>query len=98
MVRLHKCSGDFDIADIRDSFMRQYCTPQLNLVMDTAENTEDNQLFLKTMAISLVKAPKLGGRSGGILEKNTGVSAVIRLVLDQMIEGSCINLHGKQLG
>ena len=78
MVRLHKCTSDFDIADIRDSFMRQYCTPQLNLVMDTAENNDENQLYLKTLPVSLVKSPKHGGRSGGIVEKHTGVSAVIR--------------------
>ena len=81
MVKLHKVSGEFDIADIRDSFMRQYCTPQLNLVLDTAENNEENQMYLKTLPINLVKSPKHGGRSGGMVEKNTGVAAVIRLVV-----------------
>ena len=80
MVRLHKCTSDFDIADVRESFMRQYCTAQLNLVMDTVENNEDNQLYMKTLPVSLVKSPKHCGRSGGVVEKNSGVSAVIRLV------------------
>ena len=78
MVRLHKVTGEFDIADIRDSFMRQYCTPQLNLVLDTAENNEDGQSYMKTVPINLVKSLTHCGRSGGLVEKNTGVAAVIR--------------------
>ena len=80
MVRLHKVTGEFDIADIRESFMRQYCTAQLNLVLDTTENNEDNQSYMKTVPINLVKSLTHGGRSGGMVEKNTGVSAVIRFV------------------
>ncbi|XP_053403059.1 sodium leak channel NALCN-like [Mercenaria mercenaria] len=78
MVRVNKLSADFNIVEVRESFMRQFSTPQLDLVMDTEENADENQSFVKKTPISLVKSPNLGARSGGHIEKQMGISAVIR--------------------
>lgn len=78
MVRVNKLSADFNIVEIRESFMRQFSTPQLDLVMDTEENVEENQSFVKKTPVSLVRSPNLGTRSGGPVEKQIGISAVIR--------------------
>ena len=77
MVRVHKIMGDFSLAQIRESFMRQFSTPQLNLVMDTQESTEE-QSYIKTPQVCLVRSPEFGTRSGGYIEKQVGVSSVIR--------------------
>ncbi|XP_052783697.1 sodium leak channel NALCN-like isoform X2 [Mya arenaria] len=78
MVKIHKLSGDFNVAEIRESFMRQFSTPQLDLIMDTDDSGEEGQSFLKCPPVSLVKSPTVGTRSGGHVEKQLAVAAVIR--------------------
>jgi len=78
MVRVNKLAGDFNVAEIRESFMRQFSTPQLDLIMDTEDNMGERQAFLKKPPINLVKSPNFGVRSGGYMEKQLGVSNLIR--------------------
>lgn len=78
MVRVNKLAGDFNVAEIRESFMRQFSTPQLDLIMDTDDNMEERQSFLKKPPINLVKSPNMGVRSGGYMEKQLGIANMIR--------------------
>lgn len=102
MVKVHKLSADFNIVEIRESFMRQFSTPQLDLVMDTEENSDENQSFVKKTQISLTRSPVFGARSGGHVEKQLGISSVIRFVSLALIgrymslEHSCLSLYCKQ--
>lgn len=78
MVRVSKLAGDFNVAEIRESFMRQFGTLQLDLVMDTEDNMEQRQSFVKKAPLNLVKSPQIGVRSGGYMEKQLGIANVIR--------------------
>lgn len=80
MVKIHKLTGDFNVAEIRESFMRQFITPQLDLIIDTDEGVEEGQSFLRRPHVNLVRCSTLGTRSGGTTEKQLGVAAVIRFV------------------
>ncbi|XP_052214873.1 sodium leak channel NALCN-like isoform X2 [Dreissena polymorpha] len=88
MVRIHKLAGDFSVAAIRESFMRQFSTPQLDLIMDTDEGTEEGQSFLKGPPVALVRPPALVARSGGYVEKQAGVTMVIRESNQHKLMGS----------
>ncbi|KAK3584758.1 hypothetical protein CHS0354_002278 [Potamilus streckersoni] len=78
MVKLNKLPGEFDISDVRESFIRQFSTPQLNLVMDTQETQEESNPYLKPSPVSLIQSPKFGVRSGGSVEKKSGIASIIR--------------------
>ncbi|KAL4219841.1 hypothetical protein ACF0H5_020252 [Mactra antiquata] len=88
MVKVHKLNADFNIVEIRESFMRQFSTPQLDLVIDTEENNEDNQCFVKKTPICLIRSPKFDARSGGHIEKQLGISGVIRESNQHKLMGS----------
>lgn len=78
MVRLNKVPGEFNISDVRDSFMRQFMGPGLNLVLDTQDTNDDIFPYLKSTSMKLVEGHLQGVKSGGMVEKKTSLAAVIR--------------------
>ncbi|XP_046577854.1 LOW QUALITY PROTEIN: sodium leak channel non-selective protein-like [Haliotis rubra] len=80
MVRVHKMSNDFDIADVRESFMRQFQTNQnsLNLVVDTQDHDHQVSSCLKAAHLHLIKSPTHETRSGGVVEKKSGIFTIVR--------------------
>lgn len=86
MVRVHKMSSDFDIADVRESFMRQFQTHQnsLNLVVDTQDNDHQVSSCLKAAHLHLIKSPTHETRSGGVVEKKSGIFTIVRWGCDSI--------------
>ncbi|KAH9490260.1 hypothetical protein Btru_035289, partial [Bulinus truncatus] len=79
MVRLYKMPGEFQISDIRESFIRQFTSPEssLSLVVDAQEQPESVLPELKSSYIKLIKSPMLETRSGGAVEKKTAIVGII---------------------
>ncbi|XP_012934773.1 sodium leak channel non-selective protein [Aplysia californica] len=80
MVKLNKMPGDFDISDIRESFIRQFTgqDSSLNLVMDTQDLPETVSPHLKSAYMRLIKSPAHETRCGGAVEKKTAITSIIR--------------------
>ncbi|KAK3094316.1 hypothetical protein FSP39_000242 [Pinctada imbricata] len=78
MVRLYKVIGDFEIAEVRDSFMRQFTNPEINLTIDIQENTDDTVVLSKPSPVKLVRIISTAPKSGGVVEKRSGISHIVR--------------------
>ncbi|XP_041355861.1 sodium leak channel non-selective protein-like [Gigantopelta aegis] len=81
MVRVNKMQDTFHISDVRESFMRQFQSSDrtLNLVVDTQDNdAKDMTSCLKLAHLKLIKLPHHEARSGGEMEKRTGISSIVR--------------------
>lgn len=80
MVRLNKMPGDFDISDIRESFIRQFTghDSSLSLVVDAQEQAETVSPDLKSAYMKLIKSPMHETRCGGAVEKKTAITGIIR--------------------
>lgn len=80
MVRLYKMPSDFDISDIRESFIRQFTglDNSLNLVVDSQEQAEHVSPDLKSTYTKLIKSPMHESRCGGAVEKKTAITGIIR--------------------
>ncbi|XP_014778996.1 sodium leak channel NALCN [Octopus bimaculoides] len=68
MVRLYRIPGDFLLADIRESFMRQFVNEEhtsglKNLVVDR-HNSHDMSLFMKSSPMRLIKSMSHAARCG----------------------------------
>nr|AGC13755.1 LNALCN-EEEE [Lymnaea stagnalis] len=87
MVRLYKMPGEFEISDIRESFIRQFTGPDssLSLVVDTQEQPETVSPELKTAYMKLIKSPMHETRCGGAVEKKTAIIGIIREANQQKI-------------
>jgi len=78
MVYIHKLKTDFNISDIRESFIRQFVGQELNLAVDMQENPDEATLIIKSTPLRLVKHQTQGSKSGGVLEKRSGISTIVR--------------------
>ncbi|XP_059160576.1 sodium leak channel NALCN-like isoform X2 [Physella acuta] len=80
MVRLNKMPGDFDISDIRESFIRQFTGQEnsLGLMVDTQEQAENISPELKSAYLKLINSPMHETRCGGTVEKKTAIIGIIR--------------------
>ena len=78
MVHLYKLTGDFNIADIRESFMRQFTGAELNLSVDLQENQDETTPIIKSTPLRLVKCQTQGSKCGGEVEKKSGISTIVR--------------------
>lgn len=81
MVRMYRVPGEFSIADVRESFMRQFIDQEndLDLEIDSPETREESDSCQKLSPLHLVKSPAQGGtRSGGVVEKKAGVTSILR--------------------
>ncbi|KAJ8310369.1 hypothetical protein KUTeg_012234 [Tegillarca granosa] len=78
MVKLHKISGNFDASDVRESFMRHFMGQELNLTIDINESQEELVPFMKSTSVRLVKCPSQVAKSGGVVEKKSGISSIVR--------------------
>ncbi|XP_055869131.1 sodium leak channel NALCN-like isoform X2 [Biomphalaria glabrata] len=87
MVRLYKMPGEFQISDIRESFIRQFTSPEgsLSLVVDSQDQPENILPELKSSHIKLIKSPMLETRSGGTVEKKSAIVGIIRDANQQKI-------------
>ena len=80
MVKLNKIPGDFDISDIRESFIRQFANPDgsLNMMLDTEDLPETMSPELKSAYLRLIRSPLHETRCGGAVEKKTAITSIIR--------------------
>lgn len=81
MVRLYRIPGDFSMADIRESFMRQFVNEEHaggleNLVVDT--NSDDMNIFMKSSPMRLIKSMSHSARGAGMMEKKAGIHSIMR--------------------
>lgn len=72
--------GDFDISDIRESFIRQFTGQDnsLGLMVDTQEQAENISPELKSAYLKLINSPMHETRCGGTVEKKTAIVGIIR--------------------
>jgi hypothetical protein len=78
MVYLYKIPSDFGLSQVRDSFMRQFSTPEVNLTVDIQEITEENTVVVKFCPVKLVRQDVGGSKSGGAMEKRSGITLIVR--------------------
>ncbi|GFN75763.1 sodium leak channel non-selective protein-like [Plakobranchus ocellatus] len=89
MVRLSRMPGEFSISDIRESFIRQFTATNLNLVVDTQEQSAGEAATvspqLRSNYLKLTKSPGRDTRSGGAVEKKTAICGIIREANQQKV-------------
>ena len=80
MVRLNRTPSDFDISDIRESFIRQFTCPEgsFNLMMDADDLPDNLSPHLKSAYMRLIRSPLHETRCGGIVEKKTAITSIIK--------------------
>ncbi|GAB1610576.1 sodium leak channel non-selective protein-like [Argonauta hians] len=82
MVRLYRIPGDFLLADIRESFMRQFVnedhTSGLNNLVVDRHNSHDMSLFMKSSPMRLIKSMSHTARGAGLMEKKAGIHSIMR--------------------
>lgn len=78
MVYLYKIPSDFSMSQVRDSFMRQFSTPEMNLTVDIQEMSEENTTLVKFSPVKLVRQDVVGSKSGGAMEKRSGITLIVR--------------------
>ncbi|ESP00278.1 hypothetical protein LOTGIDRAFT_225940 [Lottia gigantea] len=78
MVKVNKMTSEFNISDIRESFMRQFMELELNLVVDTQDSQDSEPPCIKTSNLPLVKNTTHEVRSGGVIEKKSGITGIVR--------------------
>lgn len=80
MVKVYKMPSDFNVSDVRESFIRQFTCPEsgLNLVVDTQNSGPSVSPFLHASHMRLVKSPKHTARCGGAVEKKSGISTIMQ--------------------
>ncbi|KAL8573711.1 hypothetical protein ACOMHN_018986 [Nucella lapillus] len=79
MVKVYKMPSDFDVSDVRESFIRQFISMDgsLNLVVDTQNTSQQVSPYLNASHMRLVKSPKHATRCGGPVEKKNGISIIL---------------------
>jgi hypothetical protein len=79
MVKVYKMPSDFEVSDVRESFVRQFLCldPALNLVVDQATGLPAEP-YLNANFMHLVKSPHHAMRSGGAVEKKSGISIILQ--------------------
>ncbi|PVD19084.1 hypothetical protein C0Q70_21643 [Pomacea canaliculata] len=87
MVKVYKMPSDFNVSDVRESFIRQFTCPEsgLNLVVDTQNSGPSVSPFLHASHMRLVKSPKHTARCGGAVEKKSGISTIMHESTQQKI-------------
>ncbi|XP_076454223.1 sodium leak channel NALCN-like [Babylonia areolata] len=87
MVKVYKMPSDFDVSDVRESFIRQFTLMDggLNLVVDTQNTAQPLSPYLHTSSMRLVKSPKHAPRCGGPVEKKNGISIILHESQQQKI-------------
>ncbi|XP_078311875.1 sodium leak channel NALCN-like isoform X4 [Crassostrea virginica] len=78
MVYLYKIPSDFSLSQVRESFMRQFSTPEVNLTVDIQEISEENTTLVKISPVKLVRQEVMGSKSGGAMEKRSGITLIVR--------------------
>ncbi|XP_061184383.1 sodium leak channel NALCN-like isoform X4 [Saccostrea echinata] len=78
MVYLYKIPGDFSLSQIRESVMRQFSTPEVNLTVDIQEISEESTTLVKFSPVKLVRQDVSGSKSGGAMEKRSGITLIVR--------------------
>ncbi|XP_062569236.1 sodium leak channel NALCN-like, partial [Saccostrea cucullata] len=78
MVYLYKIPGDFSLSQIRESVMRQFSTPEVNLTVDIQEMNEESTTLVKFSPVKLVRQDVSGSKSGGAMEKRSGITLIVR--------------------
>ena len=78
MVYLYKIPSDFSLSQVRESFMRQFSTPEVNLTVDIQEISEENTTLVKISLVKLVRQEVMGSKSGGAMEKRSGITLIVR--------------------
>lgn len=80
MVKVYKMPSEFDVSDVRESFIRQFTVPDnmLNLVVDTQNAGPPISPFLQSCFMHLVKSPKHAIRCGGIVEKKNAIALIMQ--------------------
>ncbi|XP_056005775.1 sodium leak channel NALCN-like isoform X4 [Ostrea edulis] len=78
MVYLYKIPSDFSLSPVRDSFLRHFSTPEMNLTVDIQEITEENTMVVKFSPVKLVRQDVGGSKSGGAMEKRSGITLIVR--------------------
>lgn len=78
MVYLYKIPSEFDISDVRESFMRQHIEPEVRLALDIQEAENDVVPYMKKSPVRLVKIALPSVKSGGLLEKRSGITSIVR--------------------
>ncbi|XP_071140116.1 sodium leak channel NALCN-like isoform X2 [Mytilus edulis] len=78
MVYLYKIPSEFDISDVRESFMRQHIEPEVRLALDIQEHDHDVIPYVKKSPVRLVKHGSHSVKSGGLLEKRSGITSIVR--------------------
>ena len=78
MVKLYKLIGDFNIAEVRESFMRQFTNPEINLTVDMQESNDETTALMKSVPVRLVRSEIMSPKSGGVVEKRSGISNIVR--------------------
>ena len=89
MVHLYKLPGEFDISDVRESFMRQHIEPEVRITLDLHDSEHDMVPYIRKSPVKLVKHAALV-KSGGLLEKRSGISSIVRYVESSVSEISVL--------
>lgn len=58
--------------------MRHFMGQELNLTIDINESQEELVPFMKSTSVRLVKCPSQVAKSGGVVEKKSGISSIVR--------------------
>ena len=82
MVKVYKMPSEFEVSDVRESFIRQFTAfdPALNLVVDQTNTGMNVSPYLNSGVMKLVKSPNHATRCGGAVEKKSGISYILQLV------------------
>ena len=80
MVKVYKMPSDFEVSDVRESFVRQFTSldRSLNLMVDTQSSGQHISPVLNSSHMRLVKSPKHGTRCGGAVEKRSSISIILQ--------------------
>ena len=82
MVKVYKMPSDFEVSDVRESFIRQFTgmDPSLNLVVDALNTDQAVSPYLNSTHMRLVKSPTHATRCGGAVEKKSGIATIMQSV------------------
>ena len=80
MVKVYKMPSDFEVSDVRESFIRQFTNQDgsLNLMVDTQTSGLPVSSLVNAGHVRLVKSPKHATRCGGAVEKKSGISIILQ--------------------